>query len=666
MTPAPVVLAPLPSGRAFSLLVAALLAIGIALAYGNSFGIGFPFDDDSGIAQNVAIRSLRNIPSFFVDPATYSSDRDAEASDLRPLLFVTYAVNYAVSGLDPWSYHALNLLLHFISSLLVFVIVRDHVWWPGAARGPDGEARVAAAAAALFFALAPLNTQPVNYIWARSALLCVTCYLGAFLAYMRGRWAVGGALLALALLTKVIAITLPALLVIHDLVYRDREQQPSLLSWLKTWRRLAVPVLSAAAVVLAYLAYRILAARFMGVETNLPLSSSALIGAEEQKVFNLASPRVWFMTQWTGLLYYVRLFVWPQPLSVEHGFPLTTSLLEPRAWASLLALLAWAGFAIRAWRPYPQVTFASAWFFVTLAPESSFFSLVQVINDHRPYIASSLGLAVLLAWVLWRCAGWLVPRAAHVAFIAVSLALLIPAIAVDRHRAWIWSDPLRLWEDTAATSPNSDAAAVNAARWLMERGQASDLEKARFHLQRALARSSDLRGMALGMLAMVELREDHTDEALRLAQDAVRIQPDDFRTYTALAETLFKLGRAQDADAVLRRGLERKPPRNPWIRAKLMGALISPTAAEEASAMQAGLDAMYTNQNPASAVEQFRKVLALNPVHYGATYQLAVALDRSGRPEEAGPLWDTVLQLAVAYEDKPTEKTARERLAHKR
>src|SRR5205823_10755058 len=57
---------------------------------------------------------------------------------------------------------------------------------------------------------------------ARSALLCVTLYLGAFLAFMRRRWALGAALFALALLTKAIALTLPAMLLIHDFVYRDR------------------------------------------------------------------------------------------------------------------------------------------------------------------------------------------------------------------------------------------------------------------------------------------------------------------------------------------------------------------------------------------------------------------------------------------------------------
>ena len=190
----------IPVGQKFTYLFLALLTLGLAVSYSNGLGIGFYFDDTYGISNNPAIRSLKNIPSFFVDP--HAIWTEPTQVDLRPVLLITYAVNYAVSGLHPWSYHVLNLILHFIASVFVFITVRDHIWWPASERGPNGAARIPAAAAALFFALAPLNSQPVDYIWARSALLCVTLYLGAFLAFLRYRWTLGLALFALALLTR--------------------------------------------------------------------------------------------------------------------------------------------------------------------------------------------------------------------------------------------------------------------------------------------------------------------------------------------------------------------------------------------------------------------------------------------------------------------------------
>src|SRR5262249_14335558 len=83
---------PLPSGRKFTIGVMALLLTGIGLAYSNCFGVGFYFDDKYGIAMNPAIRSLRNVPRFFVDP--YAVWIEGTQADLRPALLITFAANY--------------------------------------------------------------------------------------------------------------------------------------------------------------------------------------------------------------------------------------------------------------------------------------------------------------------------------------------------------------------------------------------------------------------------------------------------------------------------------------------------------------------------------------------------------------------------------------------
>ena len=77
------------------------LALAIGLAYANSLGVGFYFDDTYGILNNPAIRTLRNVPRFFVDPFLLTTFRDNV--DVRPVLVTSYAVNYAISGTRPWS-----------------------------------------------------------------------------------------------------------------------------------------------------------------------------------------------------------------------------------------------------------------------------------------------------------------------------------------------------------------------------------------------------------------------------------------------------------------------------------------------------------------------------------------------------------------------------------
>jgi cytochrome c-type biogenesis protein CcmH/NrfG len=81
--------------------------------------------------------------------------------------------------------------------------------------------------------------------------------------------------------------------------------------------------------------------------------------------------------------------------------------------------------------------------------------------------------------------------------------------------------------------------------------------------------------------------------------------------------------------------------------------------------MRAGLEARYTRHDPQAAVAAFRKVLELNPTHYGATYQLASALDATGRRDEAQVVWEKMLQMAEAANDQQVVNTARARIAAK-
>ena len=89
------------------------------------------------------------------------------------------------------------------------------------------------------------------------------------------------------------------------------------------------------------------------------------------------------------------------------------------------------------------------------------------------------------------------------------------------------------------------------------------------------------------------------------------------------------------------------------------------TLADPTDSMQLGLDALYQRKNPDAAAAHFRAVLAHHPDHYGATYQLAAALDMAGRPAEARPLWTKMLGMAEGIGDTKTADAARTRLAQK-
>jgi predicted membrane-bound spermidine synthase len=81
--------------------------------------------------------------------------------------------------------------------------------------------------------------------------------------------------------------------------------------------------------------------------------------------------------------------------------------------------------------------------------------------------------------------------------------------------------------------------------------------------------------------------------------------------------------------------------------------------------MKVGLDLLYTRNDPAGAAAHFRRVLELNRTHYGATFQLAKALDVAGFRNEARPFWEKALQMAEGYHDEQTAGIARARLGVK-
>ena len=198
-----------------------LIAAISSAVYANSISNSFHFDDQHYLVTNPYITDLSNIPSFFKS-TRYSSFEIVFTGHYRPLLVTSYALNYAVGGLRPAGYHVVNLLFHAGSAFLVFLILKAML----------GSFYIALASA-LIFAVHPFNSEVVNYITARSSVMCAFFYLLAFYCWVKFRSQNNSnflpltsyfylfSLLAfvLAMLTKEIAITLPVVLFLYDLLF---------------------------------------------------------------------------------------------------------------------------------------------------------------------------------------------------------------------------------------------------------------------------------------------------------------------------------------------------------------------------------------------------------------------------------------------------------------
>ena len=94
----------------------------------------------------------------------------------RPVVCLTLALNYAVSGLDPWSYHVANLAIHASAALVLFGIVRRTLQGPRLRDRFGTQANGLAVAVAVCWAVHPLQTESVTYIIQR-----VESLMGLFL-----------------------------------------------------------------------------------------------------------------------------------------------------------------------------------------------------------------------------------------------------------------------------------------------------------------------------------------------------------------------------------------------------------------------------------------------------------------------------------------------------
>lgn len=178
----------------------------------------------------------------------------------------------------------------------------------------------------------------------------------------------------------------------------------------------------------------------------------------------------------------------------------------------------------------------------------------------------------------------------------------------------------------------------------------------------AMAQSADEAMMQVG-LDLLYAKNDPQAAAGEF-QQVLGQNPKHYGATYQLAVALDRAGRPDEALPVWERMLKMADEISDAPVADLVRArLAQQDPLSEGAMMRAGLDLLYAQHDPADAAAEFRKVLALNPTHYGATYQLATALDRAGQAREARPLWETVLKMAAGYNDAETTAAAEARLA---
>ena len=510
--------------------IAALIAFA-ALVYWPSLGVPFAFDDLVNLVLNPRVQ-----PASLGDLWQALDARPGR--DDRPLVMLSFALNYLWGGLDPTSYHAVNIVIHAGNGVLLYLLLKGLAAAPYSPRGLKEQLGAFAFAGALLWLVHPVNTQAVTYIVQRMASLAATFYLLAmllFVLYRSGRltraWAAAGIALAfvMGLATKPHVITLPAALLLIDVAFYRGATRMHLL-------------LLAAAGALAALLGALFATDILAHLFQAPPNRD-FSGYER------------LLTQARVVAHYLSLLAWPDAsrLQVDYDVAVSRSLLDPPVTAFAWAALAGVSVAaIAALRRCVWPAFGWLYFCIALSVESSIV-LLEMAFEHRIYLPAALLIPAVLA-PLHVLAG----SAAQRRMLALGVLVIAAAMSVQTlQRNAAWRDLGGLWRADLARGAKPLRASLNAAVALVQQGRPGEA-LALMHEYPAPADRAEsahllqLRGEALFMLG-------RADDALEAFRAALSHHPTWTRAAYSAAQCLIALGRREDAQGIARQFAEHAP-----------------------------------------------------------------------------------------------------------
>jgi tetratricopeptide (TPR) repeat protein len=507
-----------------------------AMAYSNSLTGGFVFDDWGDIADKHEIRRLWPIWHPFV------TSREGKTSiHSRPLVALSFALNYACRGLVTWPYHVTNLVIHIAGALILFGIVRRTLLLP---RGGNQGSNAAplALAIALIWALHPLGTQAVSYIVQRYEsmmglfyLTCLYCAIRAFSSSRRRPWMVASVTSCLlAMSCKEVAVSAPIVVLLYDRTFMSG-------TFREIWRRRPAFYACLASTWLVFLP---LYTMYSG--------GNGLLGTQGFAGFGYKYARLawhqYALNQTAVILHYLRLCIWPIGQAADYGWPPARTLTEllPSAFliGGLLAATVWGLLRRSAWG------FLGAAFFLILAPTSSIMPIVDLAFEHRMY----LPLAAVTAALVMAAYGLLARGPSNPTLernprfwgAVLSLALVLGSLTFLRNR--VYSDEQTFWTAVLAKRPDNPRGHFALGTALMHQDQYLSAIPEIKEAMRLQPDNPD-RWKACNNLGACMLNLRRYGEAMAYFLEALKLNPNDSLAHLNLAAMLAERNRNEAAFA---------------------------------------------------------------------------------------------------------------------
>lgn len=605
-----------------------VLVLAVIAAYAGSLNAPLLFDDAGAIQHNTSIRQLTT---------ALSPPDDGSAVTGRPVLNLSFALSYRLSGEAPWGHRAVNVALHAAAALVLLGLARRSF-----ARVLPAAAPALAFGLALLWALHPLQTESVTCIAQRSESLCGFFYLFTLYAGARGAegpgsrgWlAISVVACLLGMGSKEVMVSAPLLALLYDRTFAAG-------SFAEAWRRRRGYYLALATTWLLLF--------------YLVLDGSGTRGASAGLGLGV-SWWTYLLKQAEALVIYLKLSFWPHPLVLDYGTAVVRSPAE--VWWQGLVVWSLVGGTLWALVRRPVLGFAGAVFFALLAPSSSVVPLVtQTMAEHRMYLPLAPVLALALVG-LHRLAGarsWIAWAALAVGFAGLTVA-----------RNHDYRDTLVMWADTVEKYPSSARARNNLAVELQQRGRAAE---AAGQAAESVALQPDyVPAHYTWGLALLDL--GRVDEAITRLETALRFGPTHSDAHLALGNAFMQAQRPAEAVARFEACLALQPAADVHYNlAVAQAALGRPDVAERhlRAALQLEPDLVPARRRLglllaqagrlAEAGEQFRTLVGLRPDDADAHANLGNVLLLTGRPADAITHYEAARRLRPG--DARTEENLR-------
>lgn len=485
-------------------LVLVVIALATTLAYAGSFSGDWISDDGPMIVENTSLHALT------IENLTTIATSRSDGVNYIPLNFLSLAIDRALFGLWPPGFHLVNLLLHIATAFAIYFFLL-RIPEPGGL----------AAAAALLWAVHPVQVESVAWISERKNLLSTLFFVLAFDAYLRfsATPRIRTYLLVLllymaALLSKVNTIVLPAMMLVYEIALRRRLRPRDVAA--------ALPLFACG-----------------GLVAWANLSGNTSHGAS----YHGGSLVSTLQTSSTTIPRYLLNVVAPFDLSGYYPVPLRASWLDPTVAFSvavivvLVALTCWL-----AWRGAPDA-FWLAWFGITLSPMLNLVPFPALMNDRYLYLPL-VGLLVPLL----RLGQLLLQRADAFRWAAIAI-VAATFVSLTLARVPVFRNELNLWADFGLRF----SYITSDRPW----GPPPRREEKRL-LADALKRHPD-RAALYNNVGGFAFEEARFADALASLERAYELGPDDPTIALNLGRTYLALGRVDDAVRTLERAIQLEP-----------------------------------------------------------------------------------------------------------